>query len=235
MLHTSRMLVSYLSNGDVSDESFVTALLGETESNLATWRERQVCEEPCASAVTRERVETARRALDELMARTRALGAQQPPTIDPAEVRDAAPSSVELEPASSPLLPADPLSLDGAITELAALRARRTVHLSTLAPRFLDGRLWRRLGFTNLSAYVDARPQVCLSTLEHQATLGRHLRRHPLIAQALSAGEIGTEAALPIGWVLGRFGDEGRVPGLAWEIGRRPIILVRGRERSRAE
>lgn len=79
--------------------------------------------------------------------------------------------------------------------------------LAGLALRFVERRMWRQLGFRSLLAYVEAQPNLCLSTLEHQATLGRHLRRHPSLAKALQSGRIGTEAALLVGRVLGRWSE----------------------------
>lgn len=216
MLSVSRMLVSYLSNEDVSDESFVNAILGEAESDLATWRERlersQSQPGPDEAALNMGlRHEAARRVLAELLTRSQSFevpiddaAAAASTSCDHRASRAHDPRAAVQRPVEAASLPSNPVALDRAIRALAAERSKRAGDIAAASLRFLEHRLWRRLGFRSLAAYALARPGLCLSTLEHQATLGRHLRRYPALARGLEAGKIGTEAALLIGRVLGR-------------------------------
>lgn len=218
MLHTSRMLVSYLSNQHASDELLMTALLGEGESSLATFRER-LGRSPSAEPVepAGHRLKLAKEALlrwteltsalqtgpDEDMGTCRAEGAAVPP-----------PLPEPLTPLGPSVLPSQPAALDRAITRLAGERARRDLELAELALEFVARHGWRRLGFASLDEYAATRPGLSASGLEHKATLARRLACHPLLAQALESGLLGTEAALLLGRVLGRAAEPALT--LAW-------------------
>ena len=219
MLHASRVLISHLSNGRVSDESFITALLGEAEVDMLAHREAleapveraQGREDPGGGSAREKRLEVARRAL----AQATSVSAQRLEAAVEFAAWAALPrrgGGPKAEPTLRRLeasaVPVSPVLLDRAVRELACERGRREVIASELALRFLERRLWRALGFRSLKAYLERRPSLCLSTLEHQATLGRHLRRYPSLARALELGTLGKEAALLVGRVLGRRASE---------------------------
>lgn len=218
MLHTSRMLVSYLSNQHASDELLMTALLGEAESSLATFRERlerSPSPEPVESAG--RRIERAKEALLRWAELTPALQPDPDEAMAarrPEAAAQSAPLPKPLTPLEPSVLPSPPASLDRAITQLAAERARRDLELAELALEFISRRQWRRLGFASLVEYAATRPGLSASGLEHKATLARRLARHPLLAQSLERGLLGTEAALLLGRVLGRGAEPALT--LAW-------------------
>lgn len=206
MLHTSRMLVSYLSGAQASDESLMTALLGEAESGLASMRERLESRPGNDPHSVEERVQAARHALEGLATATEihpnhgvaSDTTQSMPVCGPDR------ASVALSPREAGVVPRSPHTLDRAISGLAVERASRDLEFAELARAFLGRRLWRGLGFESAEHYADARPGFCLSSLEHKATLARHLVRHPALGEALRSGRLGTQSALLLGRALGR-------------------------------
>ncbi len=218
MLHTSRLLVSYLTSAHVSDEALLTALLGEAESNLASMREASTSAPALCHASPEERFEAATAALNQLLeseqarsgaARSRGLEASSNSGRVTAPAR-----ATTITPLEAASVPSDPVALDAAIRQLAAQLRRQQLELADLANEVLKRRSWRALGFETAAQYAELRLGLSLSCLEHKATLARRLHRHPILRERLRAGVLGTEAALLLGRLLGRRAESALVE--AW-------------------
>ena len=211
MLHTSRLLVSYLTSAHASDEVLLTALLGEAESNIASMRETPKPAPALSHASPEQRFEAATVALNQLLESERA---RQSAARCPSASIATAPKFLGLRESHSTIVPieatsvpSDPAALDAVIRQIAAQLRRQQLELADLAHEFLLRRSWRALGFETAAEYAEVRLGLSLSCLEHKATLARRLRRHPLLCERLRAGLIGTEAALLLGRVLGRHAE----------------------------
>jgi hypothetical protein len=112
-----------------------------------------------------------------------------------------------ITPLEAAAVPSDPAALDAAIQKLAAELRCQQLELADLANEVLKHRSWHALGFETAAQYAEFRLGLSLSCLEHKATLARRLHRHPVLRERLRAGLIGTEAALLLGRVLGRYAE----------------------------
>ncbi len=211
MLHTSRLLVSYLTSAHASDEALLTALLGEAESNLASMREASTSAPANCHASPEERFEAATAALNQLLEseqarRSAARNENHAASANP-ELSVRPVNATTITPLEATSVPSDPAALDAAIRKLAAQFRGQQLDLADLAHEVLKRRRWRALGFDSAAHYAEVRLGLSLSCLEHKATLARRLQRHPRLRESLRAGLLGTEAVLLLGRVLGRHAE----------------------------
>ncbi len=88
-----------------------------------------------------------------------------------------------------------PEALDWKIGRLCAELAGRDLALGMLAERARKGEVWRRLGFVSEAHYARERVGVSLSSLKAKRILAGRTGRLPEIANALTSGRLGYEAA----------------------------------------
>ncbi len=89
----------------------------------------------------------------------------------------------------------DPAELDSEVRRLAARLARRDLELGRLADWLQRAEAWRRLGFASEAHYVIERMGCSYSQWKTKRALARQLSRRPEVQAAVTAGEIGVEAA----------------------------------------
>lgn len=205
MMSASRMLVGHLIGTRASDEMTITALLGEAETTLQSLGGCTV-EGVTLPALSPERIEAGLAALRAAHARR----SGSPDRSEPSNVGPS-PAPVLVPVVEDKPLPAAPRELDREIVRIARQLAQRNLRMGRLAQRLLAGGAWRRLGYDSFAQYARERVGVSLSSLEHRATLARRVARYPALGEALCRGDVGYEAALLLGRVLGDAASRGLV------------------------
>jgi hypothetical protein len=190
MVSASRMLVEYLCGARASDEMVVTALLGEAETTLLSLEGLRV-EGVELPQLDPDRIEAALKAVREARSRR--------PTVTGTPCAP----SVEVEAMDFGPLPQTAAALDRELVRRCRDLAERNLRIGRLAQMLFTSRTWRTLGYASPEDYARDRVGVSLSSLEHRATLARRTARCPALREALERGEVGYEAALLIGRVMG--------------------------------
>ena len=219
MLMASRTMVSYLVGRQVGDEAFVEALLAEAETSLQRLGHED--RRGLIHAVDLDALEEALGAIASTHARTARPEAPAP-----------APAERRFEPLSAAPAPGTLRGIDDEIVQLSQALARRNLELGHLLKDFRAARAWARLGYASLAAYARERLGLSLSSVEHRMTLARAAARHPVLGEALCAGDIGYEAGLLVAQVLGRSGSEALA--LCWVERARRRTIKHLREEVRA-
>ena len=201
MVEMSRMAVDHVEGRRVSDEVFLSALLGEAQATLLGIGAR-----PIVAVVVPDVNPESQNTL-----------APDSPCATVVSGSSPAPKTMD-----DPPLPRDVDTLDRQIRRCGRMLAERDLRLGRLVRTMFAKGGWRVLGFGTRAEYAKERLGVSLSSLEHRALLARRAEVLPALATALTSGKIGYEAAL----LISRIPALGPVMADAWiDRARRRTIL----------